>query len=318
VAFVFTVWQALDTASPVPRRFYRAALAFLVVAGAGAMLPGVVMAKGITDPWILQITLQAFLTPFVSGWLMLGAAGAVYHRFVTGRFGPWVFWLTCAGTLPSAFLHTTAAPPAEWIVWVGRGGVLLLGVAALLFAADVLRGARGGALVRIAGAAVALKGVAEIAVAAGPGLALLSIRSLTIAYLHLVLLALVTPVLMAAALGIEQARIRATSFGGGLALMLAALVVLGWPDALNRLGSAGVGAGDLLWAALAGAALAAGAAMAMLCRPYRAPASAQQAEECGILLTSGLVTSLSSVPAARPYRQVGTKQALNPRSHLSR
>jgi hypothetical protein len=63
VLFAFGMWPRLDGASPFVRRSLRGALAFLVLAGLGAMAPGVVMARGIADPWIGQLALQSFSPP---------------------------------------------------------------------------------------------------------------------------------------------------------------------------------------------------------------------------------------------------------------
>ncbi len=264
VTFALAAWAGLGGAGVVPRTFYRAALAFLVVAGAGAILPGVVLATGITDPWINQITLQAFLTPFISGWLLLGVMGGAYAVMSGGRYARPVLLLTVIGALPSAFLHTSAAPPWEALLWAGRGGTVMLGVAALLLGADLLRVTRRFSLLRLAGVAALTKGVADLTVALGLATALLDVRNLSIAYLHLVLLAVVTPLLLLHALRVVPTGGRVVAFSGGVGVMLGALLLLGWPGGANMLTGLGLPPTSLLWLALAGAAVAAVAAITLL------------------------------------------------------
>ncbi|HEX5581888.1 MAG TPA: hypothetical protein VFX39_09945, partial [Gemmatimonadaceae bacterium] len=69
VVFAAALWRPLDRARPVERRFLRGALVLLLVAGAGAMVPGPVRALDVTDPWLLDLSVELFLTPFVAGWL---------------------------------------------------------------------------------------------------------------------------------------------------------------------------------------------------------------------------------------------------------
>jgi hypothetical protein len=264
VLFAFGMWPRLDGASPFVRRSLRGALAFLVLAGLGAMAPGVVMARGIADPWIGQLALQSFLTPFIGGWLMLGAMAVAYGALPTRRLAAPAMVLVAAGTVPSLLLHVTAPYPAVWLMWVGQGGTALVGAGTLLFAADLLRGAGVPPLLRLAGWAAAGKGVLELGAAAGPLLALVHIHALTVAYLHLVLLALVTPALLCGAMGIVRAPRRTAVLGGGLALMLAAVAVTGLPAIANALGAVGIGSSTVLAGALLGAAISAAAVLALI------------------------------------------------------
>jgi len=271
VTFALAAWSGLGEAEAIPRTFYRAALAFLVVAGAGAILPGVVLATGITDPWIGQITLQGFLTPFISGWLLLGVMGAAYAVMSDGRYARPVLLLAMIGVLPSAFLHTSAAPPWEGLVWVGRTGTVMLGTAALLFGVDLLRSTRCFSLLRLAGIAALAKGAADITVALGLAQSLLDVRNLSIAYLHLVLLAVVTPLLLVHALRVVPAGRRVAVFSGGVVTMLGALLLLGWPGGANLVTGLGLPPTGLLWLAFGGAAAAAVGAIALLPTGRRSP-----------------------------------------------
>jgi hypothetical protein len=264
LAFALASWTWLDDAAPVERLYWRGALAFLVVAGLGAMTPGIVMARGIADPWIGQITIKLFLTPFTSGWLMLGVMGAAYAVAERRRFATAAFWLTAAGVMPSVLLHTTAAPPAEWMTLLGRVGTALVGAGTLLFAADLLRSPGIAPLLRLAGAAAAVKGGVEAMVSAGILLDLLGSRQITIAFLHLVLLGIITPALVATALGVEAAPKRTAVYAVGLALMVGSLGVIGWPTLASAAAGLGIHAGLLFRAALAGGAVCALAGVALL------------------------------------------------------
>ncbi|HEY0972059.1 MAG TPA: hypothetical protein VGE02_13920 [Gemmatimonadales bacterium] len=255
VIFAAVVWRPLGGAPPAERRFWRGALVLLLVAGAGAMVPGPVRVLGATDPWILGLSVELFLTPFMEGWLGLGVAGVLYSRLERPRFRGAVFRLLALGALPAALFRTAAPAPAAWLPLVGRAATMAVGAAALLLALDVLRATRTGRvppLFLLAGMAALLEGVAEIAVAAGVGIPLLGNRQLTVAYLHLVLLGVVTPVLLGAA--VTRARVPALAVvqGAGLAVTLAALAALGLSPLAGAAAAAGVSASALLGAALAG------------------------------------------------------------------
>jgi hypothetical protein len=277
VAFVAEAWAPAARLGRVERTYCRGSLGFLVLAGAGAMAPGFVMARGIGDPWVSQIAVHSFLTPFMAGWLMLGAMGAAYVGLEARRFSLPAFWFTVAGVVPSALLHPLASPPAEWMLIAGRLGTASLGIGAGLFATDLLRAGRTlHPLLKVAAVAAALKGAAEVAVAAGIGLELTAVRALSIGYLHLVLLGVVTPVLMAVGLRLPRAPRRTRLYAGGLALMLASLAAMGVPAAATALVEAGFSVAWLFWSALAGGTMCALAALLLLPRraalrdsPYR-------------------------------------------------
>lgn len=275
--FAFLAWLPLAEAPPRERRFARAALGFLVLAGLGAMLPGYVAARGIAEPWVEQMAVQLFLTPFTAGWLTLGAMAAVLRALPPRRADTMALALVALGTLPSALLHATAPPPAEWLSALGRAGTGLTGLGALVFAVAALSTRHLPPLARIAAAAALLKGTAEVAVALGWGETLVGNHSLVIAYLHLVLLAFVTSALLAALVPQVKAPAAALVHAAGLALMLGALLVLGWPAALVWFAT--LGGPPLNWFALALAGgvlctLALSAVAAGVARPPRPPAPA--------------------------------------------
>jgi hypothetical protein len=268
--FAVGAWAGLRRLPVMERRFYQAAVAFLVLSGVGAKMPGIVMARGALDPWLNQLAVQSFLTPFASGWLVLGAMGAVYGRIERVGMHRWVLGLTVTGVVPSTFLHTIAAPPYAAMHHIGRAGTLLLGVAAVLFAWDVLRSRTTSPVFRLVGIAVLGAGAAQLIAALALDTAVINNRSLTIAYLHLVLLGVVTPALVATALPRSLSRRVVAFFGGGLAVMLVSLGMLGWVPALGWSAQLGISPGVWYPLAFTGAAVAAAALLpALLCPLWR-------------------------------------------------
>jgi hypothetical protein len=226
------------------------------------------MIRGATDPWLQQLSVKLFLTPFVNGFLVLTALGAVYRVVTAPRHARTVLMLVSAGTLPSTLLFVVAPPPVPWLMWIGRGGIAMLGVAALLFAADAWR-ARVAPLMRIAASSAAVAGVLELVAAAGVLDGIMHSRALAIAFLHIILLGIVTPVLLHV-LRPDTAPLRVSAFAAGVMTMTAALVGLGWPRATLWLSNAGVSLTTLLQLAFAGGALTAGALATMCVRSRQA------------------------------------------------
>jgi len=264
VLFAVHAWRPLALAPPVERRFWRGALALLLVAGAGAMVPGPVRALGVQDPWLLDLSVELFLTPFVQGWLCLGVAGLIYGRLERPRFAGAVFWLIVSGSLPAALFRSVATPPAPWLPLVGRAATVLVGVAALLLALDMLRSSgmrRLAPLLQLGAVALVLKGAAEVGVGAGIGSALLGNRQLVVAYLHLLLLGVVTPVLLESAVARSPVPWLAGAQGAGLMVTLAALAALGLPCLAGAVAAAGLTVRALLGLALAGGAVSAAAVL---------------------------------------------------------
>jgi hypothetical protein len=235
----------------------RASLAFLLLSGAATLAPLLMMMRQVSDPWLVQFGVKLFLTPFVSGFLLLAAMGLVYEGLDRGRVRA-VTLLVAVGTLPSTLLYVPGAPH-PWLVLLGQGGIALVGAGLLLFAVDVLRSIRRGLATSpalLAGASAALAGVLKLLAAAGVGASFMHNRSLTVAVLHLVLLGVVTPALVLGLRPRLRAPLRVGAFAAGLAVMLLPLVVLGWPWALQRVITAGIAMGTLLAAAAVGGILA--------------------------------------------------------------
>jgi hypothetical protein len=249
LAFVAAAWSGFRRTSGVTTTYLSASLLFLVLAGTATIAPVVLMIRGVGDPWLMQLGVKLFLTPFVTGFLLLAALGLVYGHVAAPRFARPALALIAVGTLPSTLLYVAAAPPVPWLVWVGRAGMALVAAGTLLFVADVVGGRLGTARARLAAlpplawlvvAGAAAKAGLELLAAAGVGAAFMHNRAITIAVLHLLLLGVVTPAFV---LGVRpglRAPRRTVAYGGALLLMLVPLAVTGWPWAARTLVLRGV------------------------------------------------------------------------------
>jgi hypothetical protein len=256
VVFAVLAWPATRAAPTVTGRFLRAGLVFLAGSGLATIAPVVMMVRGVTDPWMTQLGVKLFLTPFVTGFLVLSAVGLVYGGMATSRLASAVLALIALGAVPSTLLYVSAAPPAGWLLWVGRGGMALVGAGLLLFAADSLR-ARLVPLARLASlSALGVAGIKLLA-AAGVGASFMHNRAITVTVLHLVLLGVVTPALALALRPRLAAPRRTPAFGAALLLMLVPLAATGWPWAARTLMLRGVPFALLFTLAASGAILAA-------------------------------------------------------------
>jgi hypothetical protein len=278
------LWRPLrDTPNADSHGLLRGGLAFLVGAGAATIVPGVMMAQQVSDPWLVQFGVKLFLTPFVSGFLLLTALGLVYSRVRNVTQATTVFLLIAVGTLPSTFLYVPG-PPAEWMTLAGRLGIALVGAGLLLFAGDMLairlkggRTADGLHLTSPAGLVVlsaAAAAVIKLLAAAGVGASFMHNRSLVIAVLHLVLLGVVTPAFVQAVAPRVVMPVRSAVYAAGLALLLLPLVAMGWPWATRLLMLRGVSTDALLSASAVGGMIAAVALLALCVRPDRSAAPA--------------------------------------------
>ncbi|HSJ23690.1 MAG TPA: hypothetical protein VK929_03325 [Longimicrobiales bacterium] len=266
VAFWITLaallWRPLgsvgDTGST---SLLRAGLAFLVVAGAMTVVPAVMMVRQVTDPWLVQFGVKLFLTPFVSGFLLLTALGFLYRGRIGAdtRNATTVVLLVAVGALPSTLLYVPGAP-APVLVLIGRLGIGLVGAALLLATWDLAASAtrarlRPPPLPLLAVAAAAAAGLVKLAAAAGVGAAFMHNRSIVVAVLHLILLGLVTPALLHGMQRQARAGIRTLLYASALVAMLAPLAASGWPWAARMLMLNGIGLDLLLVLAAVGGIL---------------------------------------------------------------
>jgi hypothetical protein len=267
LTFAVAVWRPLGEVAEAQRRYLRASLVFLVVAGAATVAPVLVMVRGITEPWLYQITVKLFLTPFVSGFLLL-AALSVFAARMEARRATASLLLIAAGVLPSTFLYVAAPPPLPGLLLVGRAGMALLGAGLLLFSLaawrPVARDVATRPLAFVALLAVLSVGVLKLLAALGVGAAFMHNRNLTIAVLHVVLLGIVTPAFVLALKPTVRARRRVAIYGAGLLVMVGALAVTAWPWAARTVMAAGVSFNALYLLVFAGGAVAAAALLSVL------------------------------------------------------
>lgn len=232
-ALVALAWP-LTGAAPVERRLLRGAMAMLVLAGLTTVAPVVLLARGVTQGWWRELGIRLFLGTFLHGWVGLGVMGLALGglerrgRLPRPRLALATAALVAAGTLPATLLYVAVPPPAPWLLDVGRLGSGLVGLGTLGFAALWLRAPLPVGL-RLAALAAALAGGLELLAGAGVGHSLLHARPIVVAFVHLHLLGVATPVLLVALAPALRARGEALVAAGGLATMLVALVALGWP-----------------------------------------------------------------------------------------
>jgi hypothetical protein len=258
--FAAVVWPALATTAAPARALLRGGIAFLVLAGLMTIAPVMMMVRGVSDPWLLQVGVKLFLTPFVSGFLVLVALGIIAARMPRFRATS-ALALIAIGVLPSTLLYVSAPPPLPWLLLPGRAGMGLVGAGLLLFAMEALRLQRTRRtlppLAALATISALLAGVLYLLAAAGVGAAFMHNRNITVAVLHLVLLGVVTPSFVLALRPALRAPVRTVAYAGALALMLAPLAVSGWPWAARRVIALGVPLEALFTLAAIGGAAAA-------------------------------------------------------------
>jgi hypothetical protein len=275
MVLVAALWQTTLTLPDVSRQTVRTGLLFLVGAGLGTMAPVTMMIRGTTDPWLLGLGVKLFLTPFVTGFLVLAALGLLHRQCGGSRAALAATAAIAVGTLPSTLLYVPGSPPWPWLLLAGRAGMGLVGGGMLFFAIDVLRSAASrrtsgiGVLPALLLASVTATAIVKLLAAAGVGAAFMHNRGIVIAVLHLVLLGVVTPALLMAVRP-APSRARAAVYAGGLAVMLASVAGTGWPWAARALAHHGVAFDALLLAAAVGGMLA---TLALLTLVFPSPAS---------------------------------------------
>jgi hypothetical protein len=235
LVLVVLVWRDVRSQPQATRPFVRTALLFLAGAGLATVVPVVLMVRGVADPWLQQLGVKLFLTPFVTGFLLLFALGTVYGLLRRPRHARTSLVLIALGVLPSTLLYVSAAPPAEWLPWAGRAGMALVAAGTLLFVADAARNAALPPLAWVVVLMAAAKAGLELLAAAGVGAAIMHNRAITIAVLHLVLLGIVTPALVLGLRPRLRAPVRTSVFAAGLVAMTVAVGITGWPWAARLL-----------------------------------------------------------------------------------
>jgi hypothetical protein len=263
-ALAFTLRGAVH-GRPALARWWRSAWGLLLVSGALTTVPALLAARGIHSGWWREFGIKLFLALFVNGFALFTAVGTLLSeglRDPSPAPAAWldrVRWLYLLALAPLGVLYVSTPPPYAWLTVVAHTGVGLMGLATLSLVwiigpAHRVHARRPIALPvrRTAMAGLLLIGALQLIAATGRVDHLMHARPITIAFTHLELLLVVTP-LLAAALAPRLARsmhlVGSISTG---AVMCGALVFIGWPWLAAR--GADVGIPLMTWFPVAGAA----------------------------------------------------------------
>lgn len=238
-AAVFAAWLWRGhRAGPVAGRYLRWALGFMLASAIGPLALGPLAAAGLREtPWY-PLAVYVYLHFQYNGWFVFFLLAVAVRRaeargetgvvMAAARALPWL----AAGAVATVALSARWMRPPEWVVGVALAGALAQAVGAgrLAPAARALvagfgpgRVARG--LAGLAAGALGLKFALQTA-GAWPGLVeVAALRPAVVAFLHLVFLALVTPLLLGWALAEGWARVGRAG-GVALALLLAGVAVM--------------------------------------------------------------------------------------------
>jgi hypothetical protein len=230
--FAWKLWRR-NLAHPAARPALRLGLVFLVASGLGPLALGPLAACGLRESPAYQLAIYFYLHGQYNGWFVFFLLAVVLNELAR-RTGPGDFagaadarralrWLGVGAVLTLAQSTLWLNPPSRVYAVAGAGGVVqLIGCGFLLRA---LRGAAG----LFGGAARALAGLALISLlikyalqtaSAWPGLGgLANHRFVIIAFLHLVFLGVVTPLLFAWALRLGWLA-KGPAASGGLAFLV--------------------------------------------------------------------------------------------------
>lgn len=209
-------------------RWWRTAWWLLLVSGALTTLPAVLAARGIHGGWWRDFSIKLFLALFVNGFALMAAVGTLLPPRREWPLLDWVRRIYAVALLPLAVLYVDTAPPFAWLTTVSRIGIGVLGLCTLAIAWQLRRHAAGGTrLIALAG--YILVGMLQLIAATGVADGVMRARPITIAFTHLELLLVVTPLLACALMpGLVRSWQAISSLSVGAA-MCAALVFIGWP-----------------------------------------------------------------------------------------
>ena len=242
--------------SGLARPFFDSALAFLALSSLGAWGLGAAMAIEPANPVWMQLALHLFMDVFALGWLLMSVLGLVLREWGGLRCESVqlarvrVAWKLLVFGTPATFLlgvHPDQIPPM--VRFVGSAGALLVAAGLLLTVLTI--GRQAPRTWRLPLILVVLQAVGLGALAV-PNVAVWGFATgLRIPYLHLVLLGIVTPSIVAAIGGMWGARqIRGwpVLYAGSIVLLLTLLPTTGlWPESLR---------GAWTWWVVAGGSLA--------------------------------------------------------------
>lgn len=209
--FAWKIWRS-STAVPSARGHLRVALIWLVVSGLGPLALGPLVAAGLRDTVAYRMAIYFYLHAQYNGWflfflqaLVLQAMGRAGLPLDEGASNRALRWLGAGSVLTLAQSTLWLEPPLWLYIVAGTGGAMQL-----VGCGHLLRGLCKGLnlfpsgparwLACLAAGAFLLKNLLQTA-AAWPGLTVLANHRFTvIAFLHLVFLGIVTPIIFALAL----------------------------------------------------------------------------------------------------------------------
>lgn len=249
--FAWRLWRR-NRATPAARGHLRAALVFMAASGLGPLTLGPLAALGLRDSPAYLLAIYFYLHCQYNGWFMFFLQALMFQGLPAKPVDDArrsLVWLGTGAVLTFA-LSTLWLHPPIWVYVIAAAG----SAAQLVGCLHLVRALRGGigcfpiaarGLVALALAAFLLKHVLQAA-SVWPGLAaLVNHRFTVIAFLHLVFLGVVTPMLLAWALRLgwlrDGWRLRTglgVFFAGALVSELAvASVPLGltWPRLMETL-----------------------------------------------------------------------------------
>lgn len=233
IVFVVAAWSSVQPATEAGV-WLRTALGFLSLAGLAAVLPAVAGATG-ASPLVTRSVVKLFLTLLVQGWLFIAAIGVLLPASVDARASRLALGLLIVGTVPSAMAHVPGVGSGV-LVGAGRVGLFLTGLGSLIAGALLVRGRASTreaspidamrAWRLLAAVCILLKGLGEIGVSLADSRLVILLRPAVIAYLHLVLLGVLTSALVAVLAPHRRAAHTAALHAAGLLTMLGALLGL--------------------------------------------------------------------------------------------
>lgn len=257
--------RGADYGRPALARWWHTAWMLLLLSGALTTVPAVLAARGIHSGWWREFGIKLFLALFVNGFALFAAVGTLLSeglRDPSPARAAWldrVRWVYLIALAPLAVLYVSAPPPRAWLSEAAHVGVGLIGLATLSLVwiigpAHRVHAKRPIALPvrRTAMAGLLLIGVLQLIASTGTVDHLMHARPITIAFTHLELLLVVTPLLAA---NLAPRLARSTHLVGSIstgAVMCGALVFIGWPWLGVQAANAGVPL--MLWFPIVGAA----------------------------------------------------------------
>ena len=243
---VYLLWQALkDMPSKTSYLFLKAGLFYLAISAIGPFATGPLIAMGQSGSPLYHNSIYFYLHFQYNGWFLFAVMALLYKQLETrekGSYGKTVFWLMNVACIPAFALSLLWNKPSLIYNYVG-GAAALLQLVALGYLSKDVQGYKTSHLwlqhlLKAAFVAFVLKLILQAA-SAFPAIAAMAYqnRNFVIAYLHLVLLGVITVFAMASTFQHYYIR-RSINIRTGLVFFFVAFIV-------TELLIAGAAAGNL-------------------------------------------------------------------------